>query len=950
MEKRVITPNAIGEMFGNVKVVEITSDAIVVTKKRGYVVTLNCSEISDIPSVTKGIFSSRLNFEIQGRKRSFSFLNRFQVRSSLKFIEEISIQNISRSINKAHTKFLEKAIHEYLRDSSIEALEEAIGHTLSSYRKSRKKWRSKFSEDELSKLLAWERYFPLSKGKKKLREAYEFQRLESREQFFNVIESNPLTEQQRLSVIRNNDLNLVLAAAGTGKTSVMVAKALDLIDSQAAVSSEILILAYNNAAAKELEERVTIRGKASGIPEESNPIVSTFHALGRKILRDSGIPTYLSDFADDSIKLETWVTNWMLEYIKASPTSLTNFIQLLYQPISPFDFSTKEEYDAYVRDNDYRTLQGERVKGYQELIIANWLFMNGVEYEYEAPYVTKRRLDPGFDYRPDFHIKNTPIYLEHFGIDRSGNTREDIDQEQYRAEIEKKRLLHEESETTLLETFHYDWTENNLENRLADLMAESEVLTDSKSPEEMFETLKESGLIAEGVKRYTACLKAIRVERLDKQAVLSRLKQNKIVKAKEYAELLDSLHSDYKAELESQNRIDFDDMIIRSTNAIVDGTFKPRWRHILVDEFQDISMARMDFLKALVSYGPDPILTVVGDDWQSIYRFSGGKLELTTRFEELVGSHSLTKLEKTFRYNNSIAETAGTFVMQNPEQYKKNVVTNEQVNTSQVHLLDCNAEIEDGLENRILDVIRTIKNDDPDGSIAVLARYRYLLKNAKEKVDSESVNRNIKYWTFHGSKGLEADYCILVGFSQGKMGFPNLNKEEAVIEALLPSLDKYPHSEERRLLYVAITRAKKKCYLIADPMAPSEFITELLTPKYDLNIVSERFEEKHRKIYKCPVCTDGYFRLRAGQYGNFYSCTSGSVCQSKPRICEQCGSPSIDIHGKSICNNQDCGSEKILCDLCGRPMKLRNGKYGPFLGCTGYGIEEDQCKNTRKYV
>src|SRR5690606_26437598 len=125
----------------------------------------------------------------------------------------------------------------------------------------------------------------------------------------------------------------------------------------------------------------------------------------------------------------------------------------------------------------------------------------------------------------------------------------------------------------------------------------------------------------------------------------------------------------YIAKLKQDGRIDFDDMIIRATSLIKSQEFIPNWKHILVDEFQDISMARMELLKSILSNGPTPILTVVGDDWQSIYRFSGGKLELTTRFDQLVGSHTVSKLEKTYRYNNSIADTAGAFVMENPEQY-----------------------------------------------------------------------------------------------------------------------------------------------------------------------------------------------------------------------------------------------------------------------------------------
>lgn len=949
MQERIISPNFLGKIFGAIDKVAFSTGTVSVYRKNNDVVTLDLKYVSDVPRIKAGFFGGKISLKINDQRHQLTFLSSKQTKNIKRLLENVAKNNIADRIKGSSTIFRDKALGEYLRDSSIESLEESVGCILDHHKNAKTKWSSFLAEEELSALQSWQEYFPLSAGKEKLRKNYESSRLIVREQYLNRIESNPLTDQQRLSVIRNNDLNLVLAAAGTGKTSVIVAKALDLIDSGVLKSSEILILAYNKAAAKELKCRIAIRGEACGVLDGNEPNVSTFHALGRKILKSSDIPVYLSVFSEDPVRLKLWVSQWLEESIKSSPEGVANFLELQYQPVNPFGFTSKEAYDAYVRDNEYRTLQGERVKGYQELLIANWFFLNSVEYTYEAPYVSKRRVEVGIDYKPDFHLKGTTVYLEHFGIDRDGNTRRDIDKKAYNGDIQSKRKLHKENNTTLVETYHYDWTENKLENRLETLMAELGIELTLKTSDEIFDVINKLGMVDQSANRYLKCLQAVRVERLDELGILERLNANNIVNADRYTELLSALHTDYQAELEIQKCIDFDDMIIRSTMAVSNGSFKPRWKHILVDEFQDISEARMDFLRSLVSEGPNPVLTVVGDDWQSIYRFSGGKLELTTRFEELVGSHSLTKLEKTFRYNNSIADTAGEFVMQNPEQYKKNVTTHTVVSKSQVYLLDSKIDGKSNLEERALQVINTIRENDPNGSIAVLARYRYLLGNAKEKINNESKHRDIKFWTFHGSKGLEADYCVLIGFFQGKSGFPNMNKEEAVVEALLPSLDSFPHSEERRLLYVGITRAKKKSYLIADPMAPSVFVSELLSPKYRLHIASKTFEDKYREIFKCPVCTDGFFRVIEGKFGNFYSCTSGQVCASKPRICEKCGSPSMDGRNKSVCNNIECREEKTICQRCGRPMKLREGKFGKFYGCTGYGVKSDRCKNTRKY-
>lgn len=552
-----------------------------------------------------------------------------------------------------------------------------------------------------------------------------------------------------------------------------------------------------------------------------------------------------------------------------------------------------------------------------------------------------------FDYKPDFYIENTNIYIEHFGIDREGKTRPDIDAATYNQSILKKRALHIECETILLETFHYEWCEDSLLSGLKEKLAEHGIMCNPMPPEDIFNVLNQQDKISTWSELMAKALQAIRIERLKEEDIYVRLQQSKIHQPHKYARLLDALHQGYVQELQYQNSIDFDDMIIRAIQVVRDGEYVPSWKYVLVDEFQDISAARMEFINEIVDKGPEPSLTVVGDDWQSIYRFSGGKLELTTRFDQMVGNYSLTKLQKTFRYNNSIADTAGQFIMENPEQYEKNIDTHTKVEDSQIYLLDDKVGQKNGLYERVIDVVQKIRANDPNGSIAIIARYNYLLDEAKSALWGKNLKEYILFWSFHKSKGLEADYCILIGFFQGKIGFPNENRDEAIVEALLPSLDSFPHSEERRLLYVGITRTKNKCYIIASPTAPSDFVIELLAPKYKLNIASKSFQEQFRKIFKCPNCEDGYLSLIQGKFGAFYSCSTGLGCNvGKARVCEKCHAPSVDRRTESVCNNSACGHSIKICEKCGRPMKLRKGKYGEFWGCTGYGIKDDQCNNT----
>ena len=261
-----------------------------------------------------------------------------------------------------------------------------------------------------------------------------------------------------------------------------------------------------------------------------------------------------------------------------------------------------------------------------------------------------------------------------------------------------------------METFHYNWCEDNLEAKLEEQIKLAGGEVNPISDEELFAALEESGQISEKSQILLDCLKAIRIEGLLMMKFSGDLLSEGSV-TEIWATTLTRLHDDYRTELAEQNAIDFEDMISTATRRTQIQEFEPKWRHILVDEFQDISQSRADFLNSLVAAQTNPSLTVVGDDWQSIYRFSGGKLELTTRFDEKMGPNTRTVLDKTFRYNDSIAHIAGTFVMENPEQFKKEIETQTKTMEPQVYLLDQGGMGGSDVPQKVEKVINTIREE-----------------------------------------------------------------------------------------------------------------------------------------------------------------------------------------------------------------------------------------------
>ena len=951
MAQYIATPSWLGRFFTRIKQVNIEQKMLVIYFRDNTKQQFLLSDFSNFTVLQNRLFSAKINLSDRNNT-CISFLNKAEADVLNKALNQHFANTLEQKIDNAKILLKRCSLDEFLRDSSIEILDKAVFSLSKDYAHNQIVWQQHLTPVSVKFLSILGSTPKTADAVAQLRHKYEQKQLTLRDDFYNSVESNPLTTEQRLAVIRDNDKNLVLAAAGTGKTSVMVAKSLDLIAREVAKPEQILVLAYNKTAAEELKERFIKRAAHVNLNTKP-PTILTFHALGLKLLQSAKKPIELSTFATDDLQQKNWLTAWLTKQIQTDPKFLKKFIDLLHEPVDIFSFKSSAAYERYIRDNDYQSLAGYKVKSYQELLISNWLYLHSVDHEYEPSYKKKQGLSeenitPNVQYNPDFHLSKYNIYLEHFGIDRKGNTRADINKKRYNKQIAFKRDLHKNNGTTLLETFHYNWLEGKLEQRLSKLLKQHSVALTPLSDDEVLTTLNNSGQLQQGVEKYLKCLQAIRTEQLNNTQIKQRIKQSGLKNYQRYASMLTTIHNAYTQELSAQNAIDFDDMIIHATKAVKKGEFDVPWSHILVDEFQDISGARMAFLNTLINKGQGVRFTAVGDDWQAIYRFSGGNLALTTRFNELVGSHSLTMLQKTFRYNNSISDVAGRFVMQNPEQYKKHITTHTQVSTPQVTLLDDLYKGSKSLEIKVQQTISTIQKNDATASIAVLSRYRYMLNNVQQHLKNKKHTNKLHLWTLHSAKGLEADYCIIIGLEQGKLGFPNENQNNLLVESLLPEQDSFTHSEERRLLYVGITRARHKAYLIADPYACSAFIKELVNDDYPIQIASALFTKSQLKQRQCSTCSDGLVMPKKGQYGNYYTCTNMQICETKLRVCKSCKGPAIDKTTYSQCVNTECNARIPICEICGREMRKRKSKQGDTLRCSGFSIKENNCKNTRE--
>ncbi|MEM7602955.1 MAG: UvrD-helicase domain-containing protein [Verrucomicrobiota bacterium] len=329
---------------------------------------------------------------------------------------------------------------------------------------------------------------------------FQAQQLSTWEDFFDTFESNPLTPEQRTAIIADEDATLVLAGAGSGKTSVITAKAGYLIKSKTRAPHEILLLAFAKDAAKEMSERIELR---CGEPLEAR----TFHALAYDIIGIvEGSKPALANHATDDKAYLALIKDILISLVgtatEVSKAIIGWFSYARLDAKSEWDFKKKHDYYKHLEKLDLRTLQGERVKSIEELIIANWLYSNGIEYEYEPSYEFKVSEDGYRDYCPDFRLKKSGVYIEHFGVRRrSGNngtaeltTAPCVDRDEYLRGMNWKRGVHEEHGTTLIETFSYERQEGRLMEALAEKIAPHEQVA-PRSPETLFDQVAELGQV-----------------------------------------------------------------------------------------------------------------------------------------------------------------------------------------------------------------------------------------------------------------------------------------------------------------------------------------------------------------------------------------------------------------------------------------------------------------------
>ena len=471
-------------------------------------------------------------------------------------------------------------------------------------------------------------------------------------------------------------------------------------------------------------------------------------------------------------------------------------------------------------------------------------------------------------FRPDFYLPEYDVYLEHWALTKKGEVPNWFNQttEEHKKSMEMKKEWFSNNNKLLVETFSHEYYEHHIEDFIKILKKRIIEKLETPNNQTFAFSLKSYDEIVEiawnsyrtPVEDLISFITTAKTYGLTPDKIKERLKQNKwSPKQKAFGKLVLPIYKEYEKILHSQDKIDFEDMINKAINEL-DKNLNLRadvYDHILIDEYQDMSAQRYKLIKKIMERNPHCRLFCVGDDWQSIMGFSGANIDFFVNFRKYFEDPAITIISTNYRSNKTIVDSGASLIKNNTscQIQKPTIAKNDEINPIKIlrspHKKDYEYKYQIQIAEDCLDKIANyLQNGYSPNDILVLSRcmrtrigsrYKFIscIKNLHELAQERNINlvcgnanatSKIRVLTAHKSKGLEAKVVFLLNVTKGTYGFPCEIEDSNIFE---PARVDYPPQdhieEERRLFYVAMTRAVEELYIYTWEPAMSDFLSEI---------------------------------------------------------------------------------------------------------------------------
>ena len=661
-----------------------------------------------------------------------------------------------------------------------------------------------------------------------------------------------LNDKQREAVISENKRLLVLAGAGSGKTKTLLQKLIYLIEEKGVSPSKILAITFTKNATNEMLDRLIISADSSGEYEKQlfdkrrtkiekdkerflqqkkhkwidGLTVKTFHSFCYGVLRNVGVNEFDNKFIiigdekkDEEDELSKHVAPEtvfeVFHKILIENCENTEYLLKLKRYILDYIVDKihlkKDDNNFFSKDGKhFTTLDGTKVRSKSEQFIADWFYRHSIKYEYEPELNVK-----DFSFHPDFFVPEANLYLEHIS-DLSYPTKAKEEQ------FQKGKLL-------LVKTFDSMTKDSALFNHTLDKVIKNRLPSDYQKT--TFLNYREEfnhyhSDVKDFIQQVIRVTDMIKVENISIDTVLQNARKDQHERIRNFYELAIPIVKGFIDYCTNKSYLDFNDLISKSTSLFLNHDdviqkYRNKFEYILVDEFQDVNNLQVELIKLLLTNKTQ--LFCVGDDWQSIYGFRGSNVNYIVEFEKHFDNAESIKLNLNYRSTQNIVGASNEVIKHNKFKVDKDVQASK-ISEHKIVVFSGN-NLEENIQFCSEKVNELLKDGINNDEILFLYRRNKMFSPYFNFFKGEGTRVQGK--TIHASKGLEAKVVFIIGLTEGNGGFPDIWLEDRIFQIIKKANHDVLMEEERRLFYVAITRAKDKLFLITEKGNESSFLKEI---------------------------------------------------------------------------------------------------------------------------